>query len=174
MHDPDAESLRQGGLDLRIAIGRRVEFIRMCVIHSANMADRRRICKFELNTDYCNLSIDMFGSGLHQIYMEPMTDQFDLAGDLLRGAAAIAQEIFGTSSRKAQRKVYHLQSQLPVFQLDEDGTLYAFRSRLRDHFEARSLEKEQRIAAAAIVKPAVKTTPFRPRRRSQSVARAGR
>jgi hypothetical protein len=99
-----------------------------------------------------------------------MTDQLDLADDLLRGAAAIAQEIFGTSSRKAQRKVYHLQSQLPVFQLDEDGTLYALRSRLQDHFKARSFEKEQRIAAAAVVKPVVKTAPLKPPQRRRSIA----
>ena len=41
----------------------------------------------------------------------------DLAGDLLRGAEAIAEFLFG--SRTERRKVYHLaeKSRLPVFRL---------------------------------------------------------
>ena len=95
-------------------------------------------------------------------------DQSGLADDLLRGAAAIAQEMFGDSGRSAQRKVYHLQNQIPVFQLDEYGTLYAFRSCLRAHLKARSDEKEQRIAAAAIVKPATPPKPKTRRHRRRS------
>src|SRR5262249_9256168 len=91
-----------------------------------------------------------------------MSDQSGLADDLLRGAAAIAQEMFGVSDRSAQRKVYHLQNQIPVFQLDEYGTLYALRSHLRAHLEQRSNEKKQLIAAAEIVKP---TTPPKPKAR---------
>jgi hypothetical protein len=86
-----------------------------------------------------------------------MSNQTDLADDLLIGAAAIALEIFGNDDRTNQRRVHHLRHRLPVFQLTEDGMLYAFRSRLRAHLEAKSLEREQEIAAAAIVKPMGKT-----------------
>src|SRR5262245_18097660 len=99
-----------------------------------------------------------------------MSDQLDLADDLLRGAAAIAQEMFGASDRSAQRRVYHLQDQIPVFQLDESGTLYAFRSRLRAHLEARSAEKEARLNAAVVIKPAPSPKPRPSRRRRASEA----
>jgi hypothetical protein len=95
-----------------------------------------------------------------------MSDQTGLADDLLRGAEAIAKELFG--ARKYKRKVYHLQDQLPVFQLDKAGVgvLYAFRSRLRAYLEAQSAVKEQHIAAAAAVKPVVATSsPFKPKPR---------
>jgi hypothetical protein len=92
-----------------------------------------------------------------------MLDQPDLVDDLLRGAAAIAEEMFGNSDRSSLRKVYHLQDQLPIFQLDEYGQLYALRSRLRQHLETMSAQKEAEIAAAAALKPA--TPPPKPRRR---------
>jgi hypothetical protein len=83
-----------------------------------------------------------------------MSDQTELASDLLRGAAAIAEELFGESDRAAQRRVYHLQDQIPVFRLGESGTFFAFRSKLREHLQAKSLEKEAKIAAtAAMMKP---------------------
>src|SRR5262245_12403584 len=78
-----------------------------------------------------------------------MADQADLAGDLLRGAKAIGQELYGKSDRKTVRKVYHEQSKWPIFKLDDSGVLYALRSRLRAHLEAKSAEKEAYIAAAA-------------------------
>jgi hypothetical protein len=101
-----------------------------------------------------------------------MSDQIDLAANLLRGAAAIAQEMFGVSDRSARRKVYHLQDQIPVFQLDDSGTLYAFRSRLRAHLEARSAEKEARIAAATVIKPAVGRPSPKARRRRRAATEA--
>jgi hypothetical protein len=102
-----------------------------------------------------------------------MSDQSGgLAGDLLIGAAAIAEEIFGESDRPAQRRVYHLKKSIPVFQLETDsgsgGVLYAFRSKLREHMQAKSREQEARIAAAAtMVRPTVPVvSPKRsPRRR---------
>src|SRR5262245_15763703 len=104
-----------------------------------------------------------------------MSDHTGLVGDLLRGAADIAQEMFGSRDRSAQRKVYHLRAQLPVFQLEEDGLLYAFRSRLRSFLEAQSAVKEQHIAAVATAKPlAVKSLPSKskPRRRRARKAAA--
>jgi hypothetical protein len=100
-----------------------------------------------------------------------MAAQADLADDLLRGAAAIAEEMFGSSDRSALRKVYHLQNQIPVFQLDASGLLYCLRSRLRAHLEAKSVAKEQLIAAVATVKP---TAPKPRRRRQSAAARVGK
>jgi hypothetical protein len=91
-----------------------------------------------------------------------MSDQFDLADDLLRGGKVIAKEIYGKDDRKHIRRLYHEQDSWPVFQLDDTGVLYALRSRLRAHLEAKSAEKEARIAAAA------KTTPAPPRRRRRA------
>jgi hypothetical protein len=99
-------------------------------------------------------------------------DQAELSNDLLRGAAAIAMEIFGKDDLSAQRRVHHLRDQLPVFQIDDKkgASLFAFRSRLRACLENKSAEKEARMAAIAAIKPA---TP-KPRRRRQSAAAARR
>jgi len=96
-----------------------------------------------------------------------MSDQSGLADDLLRGAAAIAQEMFGKRTRSAQRKVYHLRPQLggAVFQLDENGMLFAFRSRLREHLKRRAQEEEERIAALEAVKSIAESTPARSKAR---------
>jgi hypothetical protein len=91
-----------------------------------------------------------------------MSDQFDLADDLLRGGKVIAKEIYGKDDRKHIRKIYHEQNKFPIFQLDDSGVLYALKSRLRAHLEAKSAESEARIAAAA------KTTVQPPRRRRRS------
>jgi hypothetical protein len=97
-----------------------------------------------------------------------MSDQSGLADDLLRGAAAIAQEMFGKRTRAAQRKVYHLRPQLggTVFQLDDNGMLLAFRSRLRAQLERRAQEEEQRVAALEAAKAVV--TPSKSRRRRRA------
>jgi hypothetical protein len=97
-----------------------------------------------------------------------MSDQTGLADDLLRGAAAIAQEIFGKKTDAAKRKVYHLRPQLggTVFQLDDNGMLLAFRSRLRAHLEARAVAEEQRVAATEAAKAVV--APSKPRRRRRA------
>jgi hypothetical protein len=89
-----------------------------------------------------------------------MSDQLDLADDLLRGGKVIAKEIYGEDDRKAVRRLYHEQAKWPIFQLDDTGFLYALRSRLRAHLEAKSTEKEAYIAAGA-----GKTTAQPPRRR---------
>jgi hypothetical protein len=98
--------------------------------------------------------------------MEPNMDQSELANDLLRGAAAIAMEIFGSDDDlSAQRKVHHLRDRLPVFQIDDKkgNTLFAFRSRLRARLEGMSAHKESRIAAAIVKPAAVRPSPKRRR-----------
>jgi hypothetical protein len=95
-----------------------------------------------------------------------MSNGPSLADELLHGAAAIAQEMFGNADRNHQRKVYHMRPKLggAVFQLDENGMLIAFRSRLRAELERRAAQEEQRMAAAAIIKPTHKS----PRRRARA------
>jgi hypothetical protein len=95
-----------------------------------------------------------------------MSDQLDLSDDLLRGGKVIAKEIYGKDDRKHIRKIYHEQNKFPIFQLDDSGVLYALRSRLRAHLEAKSAEKEARIAAAS--KITGKTTAQPPRRRRRA------
>jgi hypothetical protein len=94
-----------------------------------------------------------------------MADQSGLASDLLRGAKSI-----GSDDSAAQRRVYHEQDRWPIFQLDETGVLYALRSRLRAHLEAKSIEKESRIAVAAKTSDVKATKPKRRRRTSPSDA----
>ena len=100
-----------------------------------------------------------------------MSDQLDLADDLLRGGQDIAKEIYGKSDRKALRRLYHEQDRWPVFKLDDTGTLYALRSRLRAHLVAMSAAKEARIAAAAKTVGKI-TVPPRRRRRAHSAKAA--
>jgi hypothetical protein len=92
-----------------------------------------------------------------------MLDQPDLADDLLRGAKAIAAVIYGTDDDAAIRRLYHEQERWPVFRLDENGVLYALRSRIKAHLLAKSAEKEARMAAAT-KSPALNTV--RPKRRA--------
>ena len=95
-----------------------------------------------------------------------MSDQRDLAADLVRGGKVLAKEIYGHDDPKHIRKLYHEQDRFPIFQLDDSGVLYALRSRLRAHLEAKSAEKEGRIAAAA--KTTGKTIPAPPHRRRRT------
>jgi hypothetical protein len=93
-----------------------------------------------------------------------MSDQLDLADDLLRGAREIAKEIYGEDDRKAVRRLYHEQDRWPIFQHDDNGALYALRSRIRAHLHAMSAAKEAAIAVASVAK----TTPAPPRRRRRT------
>ena len=72
-----------------------------------------------------------------------------MSDDLLCGAKEIALFLWNDTGRSAQRRLYHQQDQLPVFRLDDNGRLYAFKSRLRAYLEAKSAEAEARIIAAA-------------------------
>ena len=49
----------------------------------------------------------------------PLQPAGELAGDLLRGAGAIALFLFGSADERSRRKVYHLaeNSRLPTFHL---------------------------------------------------------
>ena len=72
-----------------------------------------------------------------------------LKDDLLRGARRIARELYpADESEKALRRVYNEQHRWPIW--SEDGVLFALRSRLRAHAEAKSAQREAEIAAAEI------------------------
>jgi hypothetical protein len=88
----------------------------------------------------------------------------ELAGDLLHGAQAIGEVLYGRNDPHAARKVYNNQDRLPVFKLEGSTILLALRSRLAAHLHAKSLEKEERIAG----KPVVKATPKQRRRKAVS------
>ena len=96
----------------------------------------------------------------------------ELADDLLRGAQAIGEELYGPDDPHAARKVYNNQDRLPVFKLEGSTILLALKSRLRAHLAAKSMEKEQRIAAAAVVAPLKTAQPERRRqvRRRQAAS----
>jgi hypothetical protein len=73
---------------------------------------------------------------------ETMSDS--LAHDLLWGAGAIAEELFGRNSEKTRRKTYYLHEagKLPTWK--NAGEIISRRSLLRQHFQA-----PQRITAAS-------------------------
>jgi hypothetical protein len=87
-----------------------------------------------------------------------------LEGDLLHGAQAIGEVLYGPNDPHAARKVYNNAERLPVFKLEGSTILLALRSRLTAHLHAKSLEKEERIAGA---KPAA-VTKAAPKRRRQA------
>jgi hypothetical protein len=74
-------------------------------------------------------------------------DFTELSGDLLRGAQAIGEVLYGPDDPHAARKVYNNKDRLPVFTLEGSTILLALRSRLAAHLHAKSSEKEERIAA---------------------------
>src|SRR5262245_52781128 len=77
-----------------------------------------------------------------------MTDQSDLAEDLLYGGQEIALAIYGKKDKATVRRLYHEQARWPIFKLDDSGVLYALRSRIKAHLAAKSAEKEAQILAA--------------------------
>jgi hypothetical protein len=99
-----------------------------------------------------------------------LADRPNLAADLLRGAGEIALVIYGSDDKATRRRLYHEQDKWPVFQLSENGILFALRSRIQALVEAKSAAKEAQILAAtkaALAPKAVKAKP-RPRRRARS------
>jgi len=98
-----------------------------------------------------------------------MADQSDLAGDLLRGGREIALVLYGDDSPEAVRRLYHEQDQWPVFQLDDNGMLFALKSRLLAFIANKSAEVEARLFAAAKSAPMPKPPkPLKARRRRRA------
>jgi hypothetical protein len=67
----------------------------------------------------------------------------DLASDLLFGAGAIAEDLFGQDTKQNRRRVYHLHQQghLPTFRLGgEKGQIVGRRSTIRQHIAERERE----------------------------------
>jgi hypothetical protein len=85
-----------------------------------------------------------------------------LADDLLPGAAAIAEFLFG--DRRKKRKVYHLQHQLPLFHMG--ATLCGRKSTLLSHMA----EQERGAGAAPAEEARAQSPPPQARRRRQRAA----
>jgi hypothetical protein len=58
----------------------------------------------------------------------------DLASDILRGATAIAEEVFGSRSIKSRRKIYHLHARRALPTWIEGNQIVSTRSALRQHY----------------------------------------
>jgi hypothetical protein len=105
-----------------------------------------------------------------------MADPTDLAADLLTGGADICIDIYGNAEKPTLRKFYYEVSRgrWPVFRLDNDShsVLYALRSKLRAHVEAKTAEREARMLAAEKVAAVRKVTPPKARRRQRRRARS--
>jgi hypothetical protein len=103
-----------------------------------------------------------------------MADPTDLAADLLTGGADICTDIYGRADKATLRKFYYEVSRgrWPVFRLDNDtnSVLYALRSKLRAHVEAKTAEREAKMLAAEKAASVSKPLKARPRRRARSVA----
>ena len=70
-----------------------------------------------------------------------MTDQPDLADNLLRGAPAIARYLHGSARKEDIRRVYHeaATGRWPIFK--EGGILFALKTRLRAPVRNNAWEK---------------------------------
>jgi hypothetical protein len=58
----------------------------------------------------------------------------DLASDLLHGAGAIAEEVFGTRSEKARRRIYHLHQKRRLPTWKEGPEIMSTKSAIREHY----------------------------------------
>ena len=70
----------------------------------------------------------------------------ELASDLLRGAAAIAEEVLGSRSEKNRRRIYHMHERRLLPTWKEGNEIISTRSALRQHYS----EKQRAAAVAAI------------------------
>jgi len=103
-----------------------------------------------------------------------MADRSDLAADLLTGGAEICTDIYGRADKSTLRRFYYEVAcgRWPVFRLDNDSNsvLYALRSKLRAHVEAKTAERQAKMLAAAKAASVSKPPKAGRRRRIQSVA----
>ena len=106
-----------------------------------------------------------------------------LKDDLLRGAGQISEEIYPVpdnmseaerdkAKEKAKRRVYNEQDRWPIW--SEDGVLFALRSALHAHAQAKSRQKEAELAAAQLEgrQPQSRSPPKSRRRRAAQKAAA--
>lgn len=70
----------------------------------------------------------------------------ELASDLLRGAAAIAEEVLGSRSEKNRRRIYHMHERRLLPTWKEGNEIISTRSALRQHYS----DKQRAAAVAAI------------------------
>jgi hypothetical protein len=95
-----------------------------------------------------------------------MAGSSNLAADLLRGGREIAQEIYGNADPSMLRRFYYEVSRgvWPVFRHDENGTMYALRSAIKNRVEAMSAAQEVKLLTAAKTVPTQKVAPPKSRR----------
>ena len=74
-----------------------------------------------------------------------------LFDDLLRGAAAISEELLGDSTEKNKRKIYHAHEKRLIPTFEFMGGICARRSTLRQHVAER--ERARAAASAENVRP---------------------
>jgi hypothetical protein len=67
----------------------------------------------------------------------------DLPSEVLRGARAIALELFGADTKKNRRRTYHKHEtgQIPTWR--EGQEIVTTRTALRDHYQPRNQKSEQ-------------------------------
>ena len=96
----------------------------------------------------------------------------------LRGSKPICRFYYGSDTDKDVRRLYNDAPHLPIFQLVPGGPFHAFPSKLTQHLEALSAQKERAIAEAAKfdadTPAAPKSAPARSRKPPARVAAAPR
>jgi hypothetical protein len=101
----------------------------------------------------------------------PSIEHVGINQDLLRGAGEIVTELYGADTPANRRRLYHEQNRWPLFRLEDDGVLYALRSRLRSFIAAKANEREAQIAAAhAFSETEIPQQPKRRHRRGHKAA----
>jgi hypothetical protein len=117
------------------------------------------------------LQLDIKWNGtFHRIKGGVMNDQQQsgLADDLLRGAEAIAAELYNDTSEAAKRRVYNEQARWPIW--NDNGILFALRSGLRNHVQAKSAQAAARVTTAQLEASQSKPIRRRQRRARRSAA----
>lgn len=101
-----------------------------------------------------------------------MAGPSDLAADLLSGGAEICTDIYGRADKSTLRRFYYEVAcgRWPVFRLDNDSNsvLYALRSKLRAHVEAKTAEREAKMLAAEKATSVRKVAPPKAHRRRRA------
>jgi len=103
-----------------------------------------------------------------------MADRSDLAADLLTGGAEACTFIYGRADKSTLRRFYYEVAcgRWPVFRLDNDtnSVLYALKSKLRAHVEAKAAVCQAKMLATEKAASVSKPPKARRRRRGRSSA----
>ena len=72
-----------------------------------------------------------------------------LSDDVIRGAAALAEELFDNRSQKFRRKVYHLHARRALPTWIEGNQIVSTRSALRQHYATKQEAATAKAASTA-------------------------